>query len=202
MRDDAHGIEELAAEKLHADDSAGWVDLEILLQQEQVVGKPQVGTVIQQADQFRGGVQQEHARAAAALLGLQQGGPAIAPLFDRGSYVVECEAARVHDLQAAHEGGLRGLAEFEREGARAVEHPRAAQFERTHQREGERHGACIAPYVGAGAGLVEVERRFGNSVGVEGCLLQIETCKAHIAPLRAENRGFCHSGCSNRTTRS
>jgi hypothetical protein len=159
------------------------VDLEILLQQEQIVGKPEVGAVIQQTDEFRARAEQEHTCAAAALLGLQQGGPAVAPLFQRGSHMVECQAARVHDVQAPHEGGLRGLAEFQREGARPVEHPRPAQLERTHQGKSERHGACVAPYVSAGAGLVEVEGRLRDPIGVEGCLLQIETGKAHAAAL-------------------
>ena len=70
MRDDAHRIEQLAAEEFHAHDALGGIDLEIFLKQEQVVGEPEVGAVVEQADQFGGGVEQEHARAAAALLGL------------------------------------------------------------------------------------------------------------------------------------
>ena len=70
MRNHAHRIEELAAQKFHAHDALARVHLEVFLQQEQVVGQPEVRTLTQQAHQFRRGVQQEHARAAAALLGL------------------------------------------------------------------------------------------------------------------------------------
>ncbi len=70
MGNHAHRIEEIAAQKFHAHDTLTCVHLEVFLQQEQVIGEPQVRTVIQQAHQFRRGVQQEHARPAAALLGL------------------------------------------------------------------------------------------------------------------------------------
>ena len=70
MGNHAHRIQKLAAEKLHAHDSLACVHLEVFLQQEQVIGEPQLRTLIQQPHQFRRGVQQEHARTAAALLGL------------------------------------------------------------------------------------------------------------------------------------
>ena len=41
-------------------------------------------------------------------------------------------------------------------------------------REYAGHGARIAPHIGAGTGLIEVEQRLGNSVGVERRALEIE----------------------------
>ena len=54
VRDDAHRIKQLAAEKLHAHDALGGIDLEIFLKQEQIVGEPEIRAIVEQADQFGG----------------------------------------------------------------------------------------------------------------------------------------------------
>jgi hypothetical protein len=117
VRHDAHRVEQFASEKLHADDTAVRVDVEVFLKQEEVVGQPQVGTVAEETEQLVGRLEQEHARTAASLLGLEKGGPPVAPLIDRGVGVVEGEGARVGDSEPVHQRGLRGLAQLEREGA-------------------------------------------------------------------------------------
>ena len=96
----------------------------------------------------------------AALLGLQQGGPAVTPPASAASTSLNARVRGCAMPRPLHQRGLRGLAEFEREGSRAIKYARASQFERTHQGKAERHGARIAAHIGAGAGLVEVQRRF------------------------------------------
>ena len=174
MRDDAHGIEEFAAEELHADDTFGGVDREVLLEEEQVVGEPNVGLIAEQTAGFIGTVEQVHARAAAALFGLDKRGPLIAPLFQGGVNVVEGERARMGDVECVFERGLGGFAEFQGERFRAVQHAGAAAFERAHERQSERDGARVAADVRGGAGLVEIERRFRGGVRIERGAFQIE----------------------------
>jgi hypothetical protein len=133
VRDDAHRIEEFAPEEFHPHNALGGIDLEVFLKQEQVVGEPEVGAVVEQADEFSWRVEQEHARAAAALLGFKQRGPVVAPVLERGSNIIECQSPRMRDVEAVHQAGLRRLAEFEGESARAVEDACAAQLQGTYQ---------------------------------------------------------------------
>src|SRR5579863_5791067 len=72
MRDDTHGIQQFATNKLHPDDAVRRSDLIVLLKREQMIRKPEIGPVAQQADELIGGVQQIHPRATPALLRFQE----------------------------------------------------------------------------------------------------------------------------------
>ena len=66
MRDDAHRIEQLAAEKLHAHDAPGGIALHILLQQKQIVRLP-VPRVLGEKRLQVGGPAERFSRSAAEL---------------------------------------------------------------------------------------------------------------------------------------
>ena len=121
-----------------------------------------------------GDLQQEHARAAAALLGFEQRRPAMHPAVQRGLDVIEREGARMRNLELREKRGLRGLAELEQERARSIQHAGAAEFERAHEGERERDGARIAPHVCAGACLIEVQGRGRHGFGIERRVLEVE----------------------------
>src|SRR3954447_374630 len=93
MRDHPHGIEQVATQKLHPDDSLRGVNRHIFLERQQVVGKPQLRVVAQRTGEFVGGVEQIHARAASALLWLEKSWPAVAPSRDGRIHVVERECS-------------------------------------------------------------------------------------------------------------
>lgn len=126
---DAHGVEELAAEKLHADDAAGGIGGEVFLKEEEMIGLPDAGLGTEEGEEFGGGLEQEHACAAAALFGFEEGGPTGIPEVEGSFGVVEGEGSRVVDAELKHESGLGALAEFKGEGAGAVEDLGAADFE-------------------------------------------------------------------------
>jgi hypothetical protein len=67
VRDDAHGVEELAAEELQAHDPPGRVGREVLLQQQEVVRQP-VLRIAQQRLELPVAFHQRDARACAVLL--------------------------------------------------------------------------------------------------------------------------------------
>ena len=76
MRHDAHRVEQLAAEELEADDALVGIVRQIFLQQEQVVRQPDAGIAAKMASICVERVDHLDARAAAALVGLQERGPA------------------------------------------------------------------------------------------------------------------------------
>src|ERR1700731_2349946 len=71
MRDDTHGIQPFATNNLNPDDALRRSDGKVPLKREQMIGKPEIGAVAQQADEVIGGVQQIHPRATSALLRFQ-----------------------------------------------------------------------------------------------------------------------------------
>src|SRR5260370_36703792 len=124
-------------------------------------------------------MQKIYTRAAAALLRLQQRRPMLAPLSQSGVDIIECQCSRMRDPQPPHQGGLRGLAEFERKGSRPVEDRCAAEFKRSHQRKRQGHCSCIAPDISAWACLVEIKRSFRHSIGIESSALEVESSIAY-----------------------
>jgi hypothetical protein len=182
--DHAHRVEQLAAEELHAHDALGRVALDVFLQQEQVVGQPVLRFFIQQRFQVGETFDQHDARAAAALLGLEQHreGDLLHPRSD-GVEIVEGPDPRRRDAEAAQQRGLRRLGELQRERAGPVQHPHSPDLERAHVGEGVGHGARIAAHVGRGTRLVEVKRR-ERRVGVgERGLLEVDRGVTHAAAL-------------------
>ena len=190
VRNHAHGVQQLAAEELHAHDALGCVGVEVFLKQQQVVGKPVLRLFFQQSFELSKALHEHDARAAAALLRLEQHreGDFVRPRADRFE-IVEGPHARGGHAEPAQQRGLRGLAELERERIRAVQHPHAADLQRAHVRERVGHGAGVAAHICRRAGLVEVERR-ERLVGVgERGLLQVDRGVADTATLeRGEQR--------------
>ena len=148
------------------------------------------------------------ARASAAP---ETGSRARAPGIASTSLNVQIRGRRHAEL--AQQRRLRRLAEFQREGVRAVQHAHAAELQRTHVRQRVRHGARVAPHVARRARLVEIERR-ERRIGVrERGPLEVDRTSAkcrgaqrleqRLLPLRVlekdgEIGGVSHGGWSRR----
>ena len=183
MGDDAHGVEQLAAEELETDDAALGIVRKILLQHEEIVGQPDAG--IAREDRFDVGqrIDDLNTRAAAALVRLQERRPAdLSRVGGERPRVVERDRAWAIDAQGTQERGLRALAQLERENIGAVEDAGAEQLERAHVRQRQRHGARVAAQISARARLVEVERCAQGLDVAEGRLGQVERLERHAAP--------------------
>ncbi len=76
MRLHPHRVQQLATEELHADDAVVRVVWEQLLQQEQVVRHPHLRIVLEDRGDVLQRPHQLNTRAAAALVRLQERGPA------------------------------------------------------------------------------------------------------------------------------
>ena len=190
MCDDAHRVEQLAAEKFEARDAEIRVVREILLEHEEVVRQPDAG--IARKDCFHVGDRVDHldARAAASLIRLQQCGPAdIGGVGVQGLRVVERDRTWTIDTESAEERSLRALAQFERKDIGTVEDTSAEQFERAHVGERQRDGARVPTEISAGARLVEVERGTRDLDVAERRAGQVERLERHAAaPERGKER--------------
>ncbi len=188
MRNNPHGIQQLTAEELHAHDTSRRIDREVLLEQKQIVGEPEVRAIAEKTLEFVGGVNQIHPRAAPALLRFKQSRPAISPLRKHGIDVVEDHADRMTNSQAMHQRTLCGLAQFQSEGARAVQYPRTAGLQRAHERQGQWYGPRVTAHIRAGAGLIEVDWGVRARIGIERPLLQIVFPEADAAALQSREQ--------------
>jgi len=188
VRNDAHCIKQLSAEKLHSNDALGRIELEIFLQHEQIIRKPQIGLITQETDQIIGCAQQVHASAAPTLLRLEQSRPMISPVSERRIHSVECQCARVQDAQTLHQRGLCGLAELQCKGSGAIEYPRPSKFERPHQGERKWHRSRVSAHVRTWTSLVEVERSFRRAIRIESCPLEVTYPKPDLAALQGRKK--------------
>jgi hypothetical protein len=101
---------------------------------------------------------------------------------------------RAGDGEGVEEGGLFALAECEGEGAAAVEHAVAADFERANEGQATGHGARVAADIGAGVGLVAVEMAGGELGGTEGALFEIDGFVGDAVPLEGGEEGLLPFG--------
>ena len=98
------------------------------------------------------------ARAAAALVGLQQRRPATSSAYARRARTSLNVIERGHiDPERAQQRGLSALAQLEREHVGAVQNPCAQKLQRSHVGERQRNRPRVTPEVRAGARLIEVE---------------------------------------------
>jgi hypothetical protein len=189
VRDHAHGVEQLAAEELHAHDARGRIGVQVFLQEQKIVGQPMFRPLLQQRFQVRAALDEHDARAASALLRLEQHRKGDLPRTraDRLD-VVERPRARRRNAELAQQRGLRRLADLERKRVGAVQHADAAHLERAHVRERVRHGARIAAHVCRR--LAWLKKRRDGLVGVgERGPLQVHGRIADATALqRAEER--------------
>ena len=148
VRDDAHRIEELAAEKLQADDA---------LDRGRAAGIPAAGTgcraarspgrALKIASTCLERLDHLDARAASALVGLEQRRPLnVADVGTQRADVVERQRPRTIDAERAQQRRLRALAQLEREHVRAVQDPgaRAARAIACRRARAAPPGCCRA----------------------------------------------------------
>ena len=187
---DPHRVEQLAAEEFQADDALVGVVRQVLLQQEQVVRQPDAGIAQEDRVDLRERFHHLDARAAAALIGLQQGRPRdLVGIRTQRAHVVEGDRARAIDAEGAQQRRLCALAQLEREHVGAVEHPCAQPFEGSHVGERQRHRSRVAAQIRARAGLIEVERRAERLDVAERRSRDVERHERDAAPLeRREQR--------------
>jgi hypothetical protein len=188
VRDDAHRVEQLAAEQFEAHDAALRIVRAELLQEVEVVREPQGGIASEDGFDLLDALDDRDACAAAALVGLDERGEGEALEATQRLRIVEHDRARAVDAERAQERVLRALGELEREDVGAVDHLGAARAQVPEQREVERHGARIAAHVGARARLVEVEASSGLVEIAEVRALEIEDVEgdASLAQLGEE----------------
>ena len=130
MRDHAHRVQELAAEKLHTHDAAGRIVGHVLLQEQQILRQPVPGMLRQKRLEVLEGFDQHDARAAAALLGLEQGRKRDLPRPGAQRVeVVERPHPGSRHAEPAEQRGLRRLGKLQCEGVGAVQHAHAADLQ-------------------------------------------------------------------------
>ena len=115
------------------------------------------------------------ARAASALVGLQQGRPAhLAGVRAQRADVVERDRARAVDSERAQQRRLGALAQLEREHVGAVQNPGAQEFQRSHVGERQRHRPRVTAQIRAWTRLIEVEGGAKRFDVAERCPCDVE----------------------------
>src|SRR4029077_1772597 len=102
--------QELAAEELQPDDASIGIVGQVLLQEKQIVRQPVPRVAREDRLDLVDRLDHLDARAAAALVGLEQRRPLnLAAVGAQGARVVEGERARSVDAERAKQGGLGAL---------------------------------------------------------------------------------------------
>src|SRR5581483_578293 len=99
--------------------------------------------------------------------------------------IIKRERSRVWNIQFFHQCGLSTFAQFQCESPRAIEHSRAMQFQRSHERQRQRHSASVSANISAGARLIKIERCFRDFVWIEKSMLKIEGSKFDTAAFQS-----------------
>ena len=92
----------------------------------------------------------------AEVVGNEQRRPGISPRRQRLIHSVERQRARMPDAEALHQRCLGRLTQLQRERPRAVQHTRATELKRTHQRQRQWDRPRVPSHIRARTGLIEI----------------------------------------------
>ena len=79
MRDHSHGVEQFTAEEFHAHNTALGINWDVFLKEQQIVRKPNVRVLADEALELVSGIEKIHAGAASTLFRFEESRPAIPP---------------------------------------------------------------------------------------------------------------------------